>query len=101
MNRRQFLKGLTIPLVLTGCASAGSTHHESLAGTVRVRPGDVAWPSDARWDELRRAVGGRLIAPRAPFAAACQLTPSSESCSDVIKSLKNPYYLGDQPALTQ
>jgi hypothetical protein len=66
MDRRRFLKGLAIPLLSSGCASAGSPHRGRPAGTVRVRPGDVAWPSDARWDELRRAVGGRLIAPPYP-----------------------------------
>jgi hypothetical protein len=32
----------------------------------RVRPGDPDWPSPALWEELNRAVGGRLIraAPR-------------------------------------
>jgi hypothetical protein len=66
MNRRRFLQGITIPLLSTGCASAGSTHRGRLAGTVHVRPGDAAWPSDGRWNELKRAVGGRLITPRAP-----------------------------------
>ena len=32
---------------------------------------------------------------------ACQTAPKGASCAKVFKELKNPYYIGDQPALTQ
>jgi FAD/FMN-containing dehydrogenase len=66
----------------------------------RLRPGDAQWPSEANWAELRGAVGGRLIAVGSPFAA-CVNDAGSPQCDSFFKSLKNPYYLGDEVALTQ
>jgi FAD/FMN-containing dehydrogenase len=66
----------------------------------RVRPGDLAWPSAASWDQLRRDVGGRLVKLESPLAA-CLEAPSSSSCAHVFKELKNPYFLGDEVGLTQ
>jgi hypothetical protein len=40
----------------------------------RVRPGDAAWPSEASWDGLRQAVGGRLIQVESPLTA-CRMAP--------------------------
>src|SRR4051812_17295379 len=100
MDRRQFLKGITIPLLSTGCASVAWAPATRSAQSIRVRPGDPAWPSDALWNELRAAVGGRLIAPRSPFAA-CQSGSTADACADTLRALNNPYYLGDDPALTQ
>ena len=66
----------------------------------RVRPGDPAWPSEASWDRLGREVGGRLVKVQSPLAA-CLEAPSSPRCAQVLKALKNPYYLGDEVGLTQ
>ena len=49
---------------------------------------------------LRREVRGRLITVESPLTA-CQTAPEGASCTEVFKALKNPYYIGDQPALTQ
>lgn len=32
---------------------------------------------------------------------ACRTAPEGASCAEAFKELKNPYYIGDQPALTQ
>jgi len=66
----------------------------------RVRPGDPAWPSDAAWDRLRQQVGGRLTRLRPPLAA-CRDDPDGAACHDLFRALKNPYFIGDDPALTQ
>ena len=66
----------------------------------RVRPGDPAWPSEAMWEELNRRVGGRLIKVRSPLDACVSAAPDA-NCVQVFKQLKNPYYLGDEPGLTQ
>jgi hypothetical protein len=63
-----------------------------------VRPGDPGWPSEADWQRLRDAVGGRLIAVTSPLDA-CRSAP--ETCDAVFAALRNPYYLRDQPGLTQ
>jgi FAD/FMN-containing dehydrogenase len=33
--------------------------------------------------------------------AACRAAPNSAECEEFFRKLKNPYYIGDQPALTQ
>ena len=66
----------------------------------RVRPGDPAWPSEADWDRLRRDVEGRLFKVQSPLAP-CLEVPSSPNCAQILKELKNPYYLGDEVGLTQ
>jgi hypothetical protein len=43
----------------------------------RVRPGDPRWPSPAMWENLNRAVGGRLIKVR-PLLAPCEKDADSD-----------------------
>ena len=72
MNRRDLLKAsLALPLLplalRAGAMPAGAA--KALAGPLsfqRVRPGQPGWPAPAKWDELRRQVGGRLLQPRSP-----------------------------------
>jgi len=89
---------------LLGAAAAiavfGGSHGRASAPASRVRPGDPAWPSDEQWDLLRQQVGGRLIKVRSPLEA-CRVAPVDPACRDVIRELKNPYYIADEPALTQ
>jgi FAD/FMN-containing dehydrogenase len=66
----------------------------------RTRPGDPTWPSAATWEKLNQDVGGQLLKPESPFAH-CGVMPLSAACSEGLAQLKNPYYIGDQPALTQ
>ena len=49
---------------------------------------------------VRRLFGGRLVKVQSPLAA-CLEAPSSPRCAQVLKALKNPYYLGDEVGLTQ
>jgi FAD/FMN-containing dehydrogenase len=67
---------------------------------VRVRPGEPNWPTFANWEELRSAVGGRLLKPVSPFAA-CEAAADGETCRGALAHIKNPYYIGDEVALTQ
>lgn len=57
----------------------------------RVRPGMPGWPTTSDWAELTQATGGRL----APVTL-----PNLEE-SDTKKLLGNPFYIADQPSLTQ
>jgi FAD/FMN-containing dehydrogenase len=66
----------------------------------RVRPSDPAWPSAASWEKLKAKVGGRLAPVQFPLAA-CQSSFDSDACQAVVKNIRNPYYVGDQPGLTQ
>ena len=104
MKRRDLLKAaLAIPFsaaVLPGAlAPAWAGQMSAARFRSRVRPGDPAWPAAARWDELEQNVGGRLLKLQSPFAS-CGTTPTQTSC-EALKQLKNPFYIGDQPALTQ
>jgi hypothetical protein len=66
----------------------------------RVRPSDSAWPGAAEWQSLKSAVGGNLIEVRALFAP-CEASSESEACQAVYHNIRNPFYIGDQPAGTQ
>jgi FAD binding domain len=54
----------------------------------------------AAWETLNRQVRGQPIKPESPLHA-CRDASRTESCAEVFKRLKNPYYLGDEVALTQ
>ncbi|WP_211868442.1 FAD-binding protein [Neoroseomonas terrae] len=69
-------------------------------GFRRVRPGEAGWPAEAEWSALDRAVGGRLRRLESPLAA-CAAAPDGAACAAVRSRLRNPFYLGDEPALTQ
>ena len=66
----------------------------------RRRPSDAGWPSKEAWKKLNDAVGGNLVPVDFPIAA-CAPGGDSEECKKVFESLKNPYYIGDQPGVTQ
>ena len=66
----------------------------------RRRPSDADWPAESDWAVLNDRVGGRLSRLSAPLSV-CQQAPDSATCQGLLHELKNPYYLGDEPALTQ
>lgn len=66
----------------------------------RVRPADRAWPTAQEWQGLNQAVGGRLLTVRSPLSD-CLGAPTSAACAQVWAELRNPYYIGDEPGLTQ
>ena len=101
MYRRRLLQAAAaLPFLAGTWSSALSPGWAAGKLDSRVRPGDPAWPSEASWAQLRHDVGNRLIAVRSPLAL-CKTAPSSATCAQVFKELKNPYYLGDEPGLTQ
>ena len=84
MRRRHFLGAVAAACVARGRAAWG-------VGTSRVRPHMPGWPSPAEWAALRSKLGGRLAPvtiPKLARAAADRL-------------LTDPFYLSDQPGLTQ
>jgi len=104
MNRRKILQqAAALPLMpvfgeFTAAASAAGT--PSGIPFKRCRPGDAAWPSPERWAQLNKKVGGQLIALKSSLEA-CRTGAGDAACSTVVKELKNPYYVGDHPGLTQ
>ncbi|HJS87600.1 MAG TPA: FAD-binding oxidoreductase [Acetobacteraceae bacterium] len=97
LARRTVLHGLGATALLP---TGGSRARAAAPLMRRVRPGDRDWPTPAAWDDLDRAVGGRLIRVK-PLLASCEREPASDTCADVLHNLRNPYYIGEQPAGTQ
>ena len=100
MDRRAFLKASAASCLtpLVGTAQSAAAARETLF--VRVRPGDFAWPSQARWNRLFNAVGGRLVKLDDPFAS-CRVAPDGAACQAFFKEMRNPYFISDNPALTE
>ena len=101
MRRRSVLKGLAamgamqgMPLMhLSGMAAAAQL-------TRRVRPGGAGWPDAGQWGALREAVGGNLVEVN-PLFGACQADAHGALCQDVLRDIRNPFYVGDQAGGTQ
>ena len=66
----------------------------------RVRPSDSSWPNAESWEKLKQDVGGNLVKVESPLVA-CESASDSASCQEVIKNLRNPYFIGDQAGGTQ
>lgn len=103
MNRRSMLRRVAaIPLlsaVWPDLTTATRAAGEAPAPR-RVRPSDPSWPNAASWEKLNREVGGHLIEVQSPLAACADLADST-ACQEVLKNLKNPYFIGEQPGQTQ
>jgi FAD/FMN-containing dehydrogenase len=101
MRRRTLLKaGLVLPLVPYALAfnrSALAATDSSLGAAGVPRAIDTAWPAADQWERLRRQVGERLLKLQSPFATDAPKAARDEA----VAQLGNPFYLGDQPALTQ
>jgi len=101
MRRRNLLKGIgasVLQFVFRPVLALPFGLKRSV--THRVRPSDPSWPSAASWAKLRAAVGGNLVEPQALFAA-CRTDANGEACAEVHKNIRNPFYIGDQPAGTE
>jgi FAD/FMN-containing dehydrogenase len=102
-NRRRLLQAAGAMALVPGrwCAAAdAAASAEAAAGFSRVRPGTPGWPSKAHWQQLADAVGGALLPVESPLAA-CREAPQGTACTQLFKDLHNPYFLGDNVALTQ
>ena len=96
MNRREFVKAIGsaafLPL-LPGRLWASTNLR-------RIRPTDAAWPPQSAWKQLNEAVGGNLFPVNFPLSIL-KTDPDSAAAQSLRANLKNPYYIGDQPGLTQ
>ena len=95
MQRRALLRTAALLPFL----AAGRAGPQSLAKQ-RVRPGDSAWPDAALWNKLNDDVGGNLLVPQALFGS-CAMDPNAARCRDALDNIRNPYWIGDQPAGTE
>jgi FAD/FMN-containing dehydrogenase len=102
MNRRSFLGALVASL--TGSCFAGLVIARAATSAeppfARVRPGEPGWPSQAQWDGLSNAVSGRRVRID-DLLAPCRRAPEGPACQAFFKEMKNPYFLSENPALTE
>src|SRR5258708_2233249 len=103
--RRRFLLTLaalaplvTWPLYVGG--STGKRNANRVLPRARVRPSDPGWPTAAQWAQLDRDVEGRLLKPVSPFIN-CGDSAGDTECATTLQRVHNPYFIGDEPALTQ
>ena len=100
MHRRSLLKRL-LAVALAPAFWPRSAARAAIPKAIRrVRPSDPEWPSAANWRKLKDAVGGRLVKVESPLDA-CAAVPKSAASADLFKSLRNPFFIGDNVALTQ
>src|SRR5258706_92747 len=104
MKRRNLLRMAAALPLLTGGLTTLAGPENTKAGLARtrqrVRPGGLGLPSSVAWDSFNQEVGGRLLKLSSPFAD-CDATSGGAACRNVLDHIKNPYFIGDQPALTQ
>jgi FAD binding domain len=95
MDRRAFLKAAAASglISLGGAARSIATTGEATP-FVRVRTGDAGWPSQAD------AVSGRLVRLDDPLAS-CRAVPDGAACQSFFKEMRNPYFISENPALTE
>ncbi|MDB5827561.1 MAG: FAD-binding oxidoreductase, partial [Variovorax sp.] len=98
MDRRQLLQAAAAAPFITAPWRA-ATADEVADVRPRVRPGDPEWPDRARWSELDRSVGGRLVKVESPLIAS--RTDAAASGDALFAALRNPWLLGDSVGLTQ
>jgi FAD/FMN-containing dehydrogenase len=102
MKRRSLLAYAGMMPLLHGVAAEAAALADTTSGHSpfrRIRPSDAAWPDTASWEKLNHDTGGHLIKVT-PLLADCA-NPNSTECQAELIALKNPYYVGDQPAGTQ
>lgn len=83
------------PVRAAAAASGGGSPLQA-----RVRPGDAGWPSEQHWQDLAQRTGEALSTVHSPLAE-CIDSGDAKKCKEIFASLKNPYFLGDEPGLTQ
>ena len=85
MRRRRFVQASASGAVLAALPR--------LAGAAAARPAGTVWA------ELRRRVGDRLVEVHSPLIACAEA--GGAGADALFARLKNPFYLGDEPGLTQ
>jgi FAD/FMN-containing dehydrogenase len=96
MNRRAFLNAIGSAVLLPALPRDLS----AVASFRRRRPSDAGWPSPAAWKQLNDAVGGNLLPVSFPLSPL-KTNAAGSAAKRVFENLKNPYYIGDEPGLTQ
>jgi FAD/FMN-containing dehydrogenase len=100
MHRRGFFRAASAALLPLLASRRTATAAAPVRARRRVRPSDPGWPSAAQWEKLGREVEGNLIRPT-PLFAPCQAEAGGADCAALLKSIRNPFFLSDQPSGTE
>jgi FAD/FMN-containing dehydrogenase len=100
IERRSLLARIGSLIMALWLPSDRSASGQPAAKFRRCRPDDPAWPAPAKWEALSRQVEGRLLRPQSPVSV-CAVDPNGSACKEILGLLRNPFYIGDEPALTQ
>jgi FAD/FMN-containing dehydrogenase len=96
VRRRLLQAGFAAPLA----AALARVAYPAAPANARIRPTDADWPGPADWQVLQGQLSGPLIAVRSPWPE-CMRSPLAPACTELFRQAKNPYFLGDELALTQ
>src|SRR5580692_3121000 len=99
-GRRTLLKTAASLLVMPALQSRLLANAPISKSIHRVRLSDPAWPSRAAWDRLSDEVGKRLLPIQFPLDVF-RTAPDSDAAVRLRTDIHNPYYIADQPGLTQ
>jgi FAD/FMN-containing dehydrogenase len=91
---------LTLMNGLPATPSNAAARNAGRAPRRYLRPSDPDWPGLQAWTALNLNVGGQLLQLESPFDR-CKRDPAGAACNALFKALPNPYFIGDDPALTQ
>jgi len=98
MKRRKLLKAsVSAALQAALPRTASAEGRQAGSARARARPCTPQWPGAAAWQSLRDQTGGRLLALASPFARG----QGDAVRASAVEGIKNPYFIGDHPALTQ
>lgn len=104
MDRRRFLARAAVlpllPALETPLVRNVLVARQGQRLASRVRPSDPAWPPRSEWQALGRQLTGDLIPVVSPLRA-CTGPRDAAACARVFEEMKNPFFVGDEPALTQ
>ncbi len=102
MRRRDLLKMTALAPCAPLIRGVRAASPASIGGAPRrrVRATDKEWPGEESWKRLNEAVGGNLIRVNFPLSVL-KTAPDSASAARLKREIRNPYFIADEPGLTQ
>ncbi len=102
MRRRDLLKMTALAPCVPLIRGVRAASPASIGGAPRrrARATDKEWPGEESWKRLNEAVGGNLIPVNFPLSVL-KTAPDNAAAKRLQKEIRNPYWIADQPGLTQ
>ena len=101
MRRRDILKAFAAASVPLRWSPTGAGKPPVRGRIVRrARPADPRWPTPQAWASLKEQVDGNLIPVSFPIERL-KSAPDRAAARRFISEISNPFYIADQPGLTE